>query len=71
MPLTAAIDELDGLVAELGELRQRLAEPGVHADEDALWELEVALRHLSARAAARADLLGRQIELVSQQRRSA
>ena len=71
MPLTAAIDELEALVAELGDVRRRLAEPGVHADEDSLWELEVALRHLSVRAAARADLLRRQIELVNEQRRSA
>lgn len=71
MDLTAAIDDLDGLVAELGELGERLRAPGMAGDEDGLWELEVALRHLSVRAEARADLLQRQIELISQQRRSA
>ncbi|MGK2949660.1 MAG: hypothetical protein ACSLFP_13895 [Acidimicrobiales bacterium] len=71
MDLTAAIDELDGLVAELSELGQRLRSPGMAGDEDGLWELEVALRHLGGRAEARADLLQRQIDLVSRQRRSA
>ena len=71
MDLTAAIDELDGLVIELGELGERLRGPGMATDEDGLWELEVALRHLSARATARADLLRRQIELVNEHRRSA
>lgn len=71
MDLTAAIDELDGLVAELSEVGQRLRSPGMEGDEDGLWELEVALRHLSVRAQARADLLQRQIDVISQQRRSA
>jgi hypothetical protein len=64
-------DELDGLIAELSELRDRLARPGVRDDEDALWELEVALRHLGVRAAHRADLLRRQIDLVNEERRTA
>jgi hypothetical protein len=67
---TAAIAELDGLLVELGELRARLQGPGVGVDEDALWELEVAFRHLGARATARADLLQRQIQLVNDQRRA-
>jgi hypothetical protein len=71
MTSTAALVELDGLILELGELRTRLAHPVAAQDEDALWELEVAFRHLSARARARADLLRRQIELLNEQRRSA
>ena len=71
MTSTAALVELDGLILELGELRTRLAGPSAREDEDALWELEVAFRHLSARAKARADLLRRQIELLNEQRRSA
>ena len=71
MRSTAALVELDGLILELGELRGRLAVTSTGDDEDALWELEVAFRHLSARAKARADLLRRQIELLNEQRRSA
>lgn len=71
MTSTAALVELDGLILELGELRGRLAATSAREDEDALWELEVAFRHLSARAKARADLLRRQIELLNEQRRSA
>ena len=71
MTSTAALVELDGLILELGELRTRLAGPAAHDAEDALWELAVACRHLSARAKARADLLRRQIELLNEQRRSA
>jgi hypothetical protein len=71
MRTTAALVELDGLLLELGDLRGRLDTPAEDLDEDALWELEVAFRHLSARATARAELLRRQIELVDHQRRSA
>jgi len=71
MRTTAALVELDGLLLELGDLRARLDTPAADLDEDALWELEVAFRHLSARATARAELLRRQIELVNHQRRSA
>ena len=71
MRTTAALVELDGLLLELGDLRARLDTPAEDLDEDALWELEVAFRHLSARATARAELLRRQIELVNHQRRSA
>jgi hypothetical protein len=71
MRTTAALVELDGLILELSELRVRLDTPADGLDEDALWELEVAFRHLSARATARAELLRRQIELVNQQRRTA
>ena len=67
---TAAISELDGLLLELSELRARLERPGAGADEDALWELEVAFRHLAARAQARADLLRHQIDLLNEQRRA-
>jgi hypothetical protein len=71
MTFTAAIDELDALAAELTDLGRQLARPGLDGDEDGLWELEVALRHLSTRAAARADLLRRQIDRINQLRRSA
>jgi hypothetical protein len=71
MRLLATLDEMDGLLTELADVRVRLARPGADADEDTLWELEVALRHLAARAEARADLLRRQIDLVNEQRRSA
>ena len=67
---TAAITELDGLLLELSELRARLDRPGAGADEDTLWELEVAFRHLGVRAQARADLLRRQIDLLNEQRRA-
>ena len=76
MRSTAALADLDGLLVELGELRARLQGQRRSAtpagdDEDALWELEVAFRHLGARANARADLLRRQIELLNERRRSA
>jgi hypothetical protein len=71
MSTGAAVDELDAMVAELTQLRWELARPGVEDDEDALWELEVALQHLSQRAAFRANLLRRQIELINAERRSA
>lgn len=71
MTFTAAIDELDALAAELTDLSRELARPGLDGDEDALWEVEVALRHLSARTAARADLLRRQIDRINRHRRSA
>ena len=70
MQSTAAIVELDGLLQELTELRARLERPGVGTDEDALWELEVAFRHLAARAQGRAELLRRQIDLLNEQRRA-
>ena len=70
MQPTAAIVELDGLLLELSELRARLERPGAARDEDALWELEVAFRHLGTRAQARADLLRRQIERLNEQRRA-
>ena len=70
MQPTPAIVELDGLLLELSELRARLERPGLGQDEDALWELEVAFRHLGARAQARADLLRRQIDVLNEQRRA-
>jgi hypothetical protein len=66
---TAALADLDGLLRELGDLRARLET--APDDEDAVWELEVAFRHLGSRAIARADLLRRQIERLNEQRRSA
>ena len=69
MATTSALADLDGLLRELGALRARLE--AAPQDEDAVWELEVAFRHLGARATARADLLRRQIERLNEQRRSA
>ena len=69
MATTAALADLDGLLRELGGLRARL-EAAVE-DEDAVWELEVAFRHLGARATARADVLRAQIDRLNEQRRSA
>lgn len=67
--LGASIDDLDGLIAELTEVRQRLS----HADlrglpEDALWEAETTLRHLASRAAWRADAVRRTIDLLRERR---
>lgn len=69
MTLRASIDDLDGLIAELTEVRQRLS----HADlrgvpEDALWEAETTLRHVASRAARRADLVRRTIEVLRERR---
>ena len=71
MTLQAALDELDALVTELSALRDQLARPGFDADEEGLWELEVAMRHVGTRTLVRADLLRRQIERQVDQARSA
>lgn len=71
MTIQAAIDELDALIVELQAIRAQLARPGLDADEEGLWELEVALRHVGQRTQLRADLLRRQIERQSGSRQSA
>jgi hypothetical protein len=62
--LGASIDDLDGLIAELTEVRQRLSLAELRGvPEDALWEAETALRHTADRAVRRADVVRRAIEL--------
>jgi len=64
--LRNSIDELDVLIAELTDLRQQLCRAEMAGDpESALWDAEVGLHHLARRAEARAQILGRAIELVS------
>lgn len=64
--LGASIDDLDGLIAELTEVRQRLSLAELRGvPEDALWEAETSLRHAAERASRRADLVRRAIELVN------
>lgn len=64
MDLRDSIDDLDVLIADLVELRQRLS----HADlrgmpDDGLWEAEAGLRYAAERASTRAMILRRGIEL--------
>lgn len=64
VPLRDTIDEIDVLVAELGDLRQTLVRAeGNESPQDAWWDAEAGLRHLARRAEARARLLRRAIEL--------
>jgi hypothetical protein len=64
MDLRDSIDELDVLIVELTELRQALSHAELRGGpEDGLWEAEAGLRHLAARAEARARVLRRAIEL--------
>ncbi len=65
MLLQDSIDELDGLIAELTELRQQLS----HAElvghpEEALWDVDLGLRHVSKRAGSRADTVRRAIQVL-------
>jgi hypothetical protein len=67
--LRNSIDELDVLIAELTDLRQQLCRAEMAGDpESALWDAEVGLHHLARRAEARAQILGRAIELVGHQK---
>jgi hypothetical protein len=69
MNLRDSIDELDALIVEITELRQQMCRAELADDpESALWEAEVGLRHLARRAEARAQVVGRAIELVDHQR---
>ncbi len=69
MLLQDSIDDLDGLIADLVDLRQQLCRAEMRGNpEDALWEAEVGLRHVAERAGARAATVRRAIELL---RRSA
>lgn len=66
MDLRDSIDELDVLIAEMTELRQEMCRAEMAGDpESALWDIEVGLRHLARRAATRAQVVGRAIELLS------
>ena len=62
--LRDTIDELDGLIAELSQLRQTLCRAEL-ADtvDNALWDAEAGLRRVAARADARAGTVRRAIEL--------
>ncbi|MCB0975823.1 MAG: hypothetical protein KDB02_00045 [Acidimicrobiales bacterium] len=64
MLLRDTIDELDGLIVELVELRDSLtrAEQAESVD-NALWDAEAALRRVARRADARAHTVRRAIEL--------
>lgn len=63
--LDDAIDDLDGLIAELTDLRQQLcrAELSGHP-EDALWEVESGLHRVADRSESRARTVRRAIELL-------
>jgi hypothetical protein len=64
MDLRDSIDDLDVLIADLTELRQRLSHAELRGvPEDALWEAEAGLRHAADRAERRAHVLRRAIEL--------
>lgn len=64
MPIRESIDELDVLIADLSELRQTLRRAELTGMvDDALWDAEANLRHVSRRTGERARLLRRAIEL--------
>ncbi len=63
--LQDSIDDLDGLIVELTELRQLLCRAEILGNpEDALWDVEVGLRHVAERADARSDTVRRAIDLL-------
>ena len=74
--LRDSIDDVDALIDELTGLRQRLsqadlaltagAEPGDARAEDALWDAENRLRGVAERAAWRARMVRRAIELIGE-----
>jgi len=72
--LRDSIDDVDALILELTALRQRLSQadlalagdPDAAAAEDALWDAEHRLRGVSERAAWRARMVRRAIELMGQ-----
>lgn len=72
MTLRDSIDDLDVLIAELTALRQELSHADLLGnDEDALWSVEAGLRHVAARAEARADVVHRAIEIFARDRGAA
>jgi hypothetical protein len=69
--LQDSIDELDGLIVELTELRQALCRAELQGNpEDALWDVDLGLQHVAARADARAATVRRAIQLLRQSRAS-
>jgi len=64
MLLRDTIDELDGLIVELSQLRQSLCRAELSGSTDnALWDAEAELRRVAGRAEARAQTVRRAIEL--------
>jgi hypothetical protein len=71
--LRDSIDDVDALIGELTDLRQRLSQAdlalasgaptGDSRAEDALWDAENRLRGVAERAAWRAGMVRRAIEL--------
>lgn len=57
-----AVEEIEALSSELARLANVVDRAEVGATEDALWEAELGLLHVSRRAQARADDLRRVIE---------
>jgi len=69
MTLRASIDDIDQLIVELTELRQQLSVADLRGNPaDSLWEAEARLRHVSERAATRAAIVRRAIEVIDRQR---
>jgi hypothetical protein len=66
--LESSIDEIDALIVELGDVRERLARSSPDPDPEALWQAETSLRHLGERASRRADVLRRAIDLLRERR---
>lgn len=72
MILRASIDDLDSLISELTDLRQALSVADLRGNpEDALWDAEARLRHVSDRAKTRATIVRRAIDVLDRQRRIA
>lgn len=66
MLLRDTIDELDGLIAELSQLRQSLCRAelsGPGPVDNVLWDAEAGLRRVANRADVRAGTVRRAIEL--------
>jgi len=66
--LQSSIDDLDALIVELSEVRDRLSAAGEQPDPEALWHAETSLRHVSDRATRRAIVLRRAIAILREQR---
>lgn len=68
--LQSSIDDLDALIVELSDVRDRLERTGGEPDPEVLWQAETTLRHLGERATRRAVVL-RRVIAVLRERRSA
>ena len=68
--LQSSIDDLDALIVELSEVRERLARTGEQPDPEVLWQAETSLRHLGERATRRAVVLRRAIEVLRERRQA-